>query len=83
MSRDQFLIRAAEPDDVGALTDIMNQPRAVWGTLQRPYMSVAERRKRLETPPTGTTQLVAAIDGSVIGTASVHRFDNPRKPARP
>ena len=79
MSRDEILIRAAEPEDVAALTEILNQPRAVWGTLQLPFVSVAARRKRLEARPDGHTQLVAVIDGKVIGWADLHPAGNPRR----
>ena len=69
MSRDEILIRAFEPEDMAALTEILNQPRAVWGTLQLPYVSVAARRKRQEARPDGHTQLAAVIEDRVIGWA--------------
>ena len=37
MSQGEILIRAAEPEDVPDLTEVMNQPRAVWGTMQVPF----------------------------------------------
>ena len=40
-----ILIRASEPEDVPDLTEAMNQPRAVWGTMQVPFTSVATRRE--------------------------------------
>ena len=79
MSLDDILIRAAEPEDVPALTEILNQPRAVWGTLQLPYVSVAARRKRQETRPDGHTQLAAVIEGRVIGWGDLHPAGNPRR----
>ena len=61
-----ILIRASEPEDVPDLTEVLNQPRAVWGTMQFPFTSVAERRRKYEGRP--DTHLVAVIDGKVIGT---------------
>src|SRR5665213_1706181 len=79
MSLDDILIRAAEPEDVPALTEILNQPRAVWGTLQLPFVSVAARRKRQEARPDGHTQLAAVIEGKVIGWADLRPAGNPRR----
>ena len=79
MSRDEILIRAFEPEDMAALTEILNQPRAIWGTLQSPYVSVAQRRMRHEARAAGQTELVAAIEGSVIGWADLRPATNPRR----
>ncbi|MGI9168803.1 MAG: GNAT family N-acetyltransferase, partial [Caulobacteraceae bacterium] len=79
MSRDEIAIRAFEPEDMAALTEILNQPRAVWGTLQRPYVSVAQRRKRQEAREAGHTQIVAAIEGKAIGWADLRPAANPRR----
>ena len=72
----QILIRASEPEDIPALTDVLNQPRAVWGTMQAPFTSVAERRKKYESRP--STHLVAVIDGRVIGTLGMGRLEGRR-----
>jgi putative acetyltransferase len=79
MSRDEILIRAMEPGDMAQVTDALNQPLAVWGTLQLPYASVAARLKRHEAAPAGHTRLVAVIEGRVIGTAGLHPADHPRR----
>ena len=76
MSQDEILIRAAEPDDVADLTEALNQPHAVWGTMQVPFTSVATRRERCKTVP--TTHLVAVIDGKVIGSLGLNRLDGRR-----
>ncbi len=76
MSQDEILIRASEPEDVPDLTQVMNQPRAVWGTMQVPFTSVATRRERCKTVP--TTHLVAVIDGKVIGSLGLNRLDGRR-----
>lgn len=76
MSQDEILIRAAEPDDVADLTETLNQPRAVWGTMQVPFTSVATRRERFKTAP--TTHLVAVIGGKVVGTLGLNRHEGRR-----
>lgn len=76
MSQDEILIRASEPEDVPDLTEVLNQPRAVWGTMQVPFTSVATRRKRFETTP--TTHLVAVIGGKVIGSLGLNRLEGRR-----
>jgi putative acetyltransferase len=79
MSQDEILIRAIEPEDMAEVTTVLNQPRAVWGTLQVPYVGVAERLKRHNSTPAGHTRLVAVIEGKVIGMAGLHPADNPRR----
>ena len=61
------------------VTQVLNQPLAVWGTLQVPFVSVAQRLKRHEAAPASHTRLVAVIDGKVIGTAGLHPADHPRR----
>ncbi|HEX5378940.1 MAG TPA: GNAT family N-acetyltransferase [Phenylobacterium sp.] len=75
----QVLVRATEPEDIPAVTEVMNQPRAVWGTLQVPFVSVAARRRRFEATPPGHLRLVAVIDGKVVGTAGLEPSDHPRR----
>ena len=75
---DQILIRAQEPQDMADITELLNQPRAVWGTLQLPFTSVESRVKRFESAPAGRTPLVAVIDGKVIGNATLQRLEGRR-----
>lgn len=79
MSQDLILIRALEPGDMAEVTEAFNQPRAVWGTLQTPFVSIDEREKRLAASPAGHTRLVALIDGKVIGLAGLHPEANRRR----
>lgn len=72
----EILIRASEPEDVSDLTEVLNQPRAVWGTMQLPFTSVAQRRRKYESRP--DTHLVAVIDGKVIGTLGMVRQEGRR-----
>ena len=75
----EILVRAAEPDDMAAVTEVFNQPRAVWGTLQTPFVSQAERRRRFEASPPGAVRLVAVIEGKVIGAAGLEPAANVRR----
>ena len=78
MSQGEILIRAAEPEDVPDLTEVMNQPRAVWGTMQVPFTSVATRRERFQVTSTTQTLLVAVIGGKVVGSLGLGRLEGRR-----
>ncbi|MBR7618882.1 GNAT family N-acetyltransferase [Phenylobacterium sp. 20VBR1] len=73
-----ILIRAREPADLADMTELLNQPRAIWGTLQMPFVSLEARQKRAAAGSPGDLHLVAVIDGKVIGSASLNRFENRR-----
>lgn len=77
MVQEEIIIRAQEPDDIPAITEALNQPQAIWGTLQVPFVSIAERQKRHEAG-TPTTLLVAEVEGRVVGNAGLMRFENRR-----
>jgi L-phenylalanine/L-methionine N-acetyltransferase len=74
----EIRIRASEPGDVDAIFEILSGPRAVAGTLQIPWVSLEDRRRRAVSDP-NTHRLVAEIDGRVVGTASLHVIDLPRR----
>ena len=80
MNASAIVIRAQEPEDIAALTELLNQPRALWGTLQLPYASVASRRARSEATAPGrtATRIVAVIDGKVVGSLGLDRFEGRR-----
>jgi putative acetyltransferase len=73
-----IIIRAQEPEDIPDLTEAFNQPRAIWGTLQLPHVSVDARRARDAASPSSTIRLVAVVDGKVVGGISLQRFENRR-----
>ena len=73
----QISIRAQEPQDLPQISDLLNQPRAVWGTLQLPFTSLAARQKRFEAGPERTA-LVTVVEGRVIGQAGLARLENRR-----
>jgi putative acetyltransferase len=72
-------IRAAEPEDADDLALLFNTPGVVAGTLQLPLTSVDQRREWLADHPPGTYQLVAVVDGRVVGTLGVHVPAGPRR----
>ena len=78
-----IVIRAEEPEDIAALTDILNQPKSIWGTLQLPHTSVATRKARREGRGGGRSDvaLVALIDGRVVGQLGFNRFEGRRSHA--
>lgn len=68
-----IVVRAMEPADIPALTEVMNQPRAVWGTLQTPFVSVDARQQRLTETNRNDVGLVAMMEGRVVGSIGLHR----------
>jgi putative acetyltransferase len=74
-------IRRVEPSDYEAVYNILAGPKAVWGTLQLPFPSLEQWRKRLAEPPEGMYSLAACIEnGEVVGQLSLNTF--PKHPRR-
>jgi len=73
-------IRRAEPDDYAAVYEIFSTPKAYAGTLQLPYPSREQWRRRLAETPESLYNLAAVVDGRVVGMAGVETF--PNKPRR-
>jgi putative acetyltransferase len=80
MSQTSIIVRAQEPEDLVELTEVWNQPQAVWGTLQLPYTSLAARRARQDVRPRGAhdVTLVAVVEGKVVASLFLARFDGRR-----
>jgi putative acetyltransferase len=75
-----FTIRRAEPSDYEAVRQVFAGPKAVRGTLQLPFSSVEQWRKRLAEPPEGYFSLVACVEREVVGQLGLHTFPNrPRR----
>ena len=73
-------IRRAEPSDYEAIAKILTYPKVIWGTLQVPFPSVEQWRKKISEPPEGLYSLVACIDREVVGQIGLHTFPNqPRR----
>jgi L-phenylalanine/L-methionine N-acetyltransferase len=75
----EIKVRPTRPDDAAAIADIMGQPGVIWGTLQLPGQSVEGWRKRLEAnDPFTSYNVVAEIDGKVVGMAGLFWSSRPR-----
>jgi L-phenylalanine/L-methionine N-acetyltransferase len=72
-------IRRAEPDDCSALYEMFRSPKVYEGTLQLPYPSREQWRKRI-TDTDSCYSLVAASGEHVIGMLTIDTF--PHKPRR-
>jgi len=76
----EISIRHAEPSDYEAVQRIFAGPRAIRGTLQLPFPSLEQSRKRLAEPREGVTRLVAAVDDEIVGILGLHTY--PKTPRR-
>ena len=72
-------IRAQEPADAEAINRILMQPGVLPTTLQTPYTPLAVRREQAATHPPGLHRLVAELDGTLVGAASLMAFQRPRR----
>jgi len=70
----------AEADDCSALYDMFTSPNVFAGTLQLPYPSREYWRQRITDTDSGTYNLVAVVDGRVVGMLSIGTF--PKRPRR-
>jgi putative acetyltransferase len=71
ISRDGFMLRAAEPSDVEAVTEIMLQPLVRHGTLRAPFTTAKENGYLVAPSDSATKAVVAVADGVVIGIANL------------
>ncbi|MGH6987423.1 MAG: GNAT family N-acetyltransferase [Caulobacteraceae bacterium] len=72
-------IRALEAADMEAVTEIFAQPRAIWGTLQVPYLSIEARRARHLALPASHTVIAAVVEAKLVGIGGLHPLENPRR----
>ena len=74
-------IRRTEPNDYEAVQRILAGPKVVWGTLQLPFPSIEQWRKRLVEPPEDLFSLVACVENDeVVGQLGLQSFPNrPRR----
>jgi putative acetyltransferase len=75
----EITVRALETSDAPAVHDIMNQPRAMWGTLMTPFMPLSRREAHLAETSDNVLRLGAVIDGQVIGMIGLHRETRHRR----
>lgn len=72
------VIRHAEPSDIDAIKAIYDQPSLYANTLQLPYQPVANWQ-RLYNAGSGFYNLVAEIEGKVVGQLGMQVCQNPRR----
>jgi putative acetyltransferase len=75
-----IVIRRTEPGDYEALQRIFAGPEAISGTLQLPFPSAEQWRKRLAEPSEGVFSLVACVEDEVVG--SLNLSTSPNRPRR-
>ncbi|MDO5658052.1 MAG: GNAT family N-acetyltransferase [Paracoccus sp. (in: a-proteobacteria)] len=73
-----FTLRALEPEDAVGLTELLNMPGVVHGTLRRPFMSVEANRKILAARNTRVS-IVAVAGDRIVGEAGLNGNPNPRR----
>lgn len=78
MQVEGLTIRRAEPDDCSALYEMFTSAKLYANTLQLPYPSREAWRQRLSDSD-GTYNLVAVVDGRVVGMFGLHTFPRPRR----
>ena len=66
-----LVLRAARPQDAKTLAARMSLPGFRWGTARLPFRSPEEERARLEKASSGGRELVALVDGKLVGNASL------------
>ena len=64
-------IRAREPSDWQEFADLLALPKVRWGTLRLPFTSREQWRKAMESPVEGRTDIVAVLDGRIVGHAGL------------
>lgn len=72
-------IRRAEPSDYEGMHKIFTGPKVIWGTLQLPYPSVDMWRKRLAENQENVFELVACVEGEIVGQVFLQIFTRPRR----
>jgi putative acetyltransferase len=80
MQVEGLTIRRAEPEDYGALYEMFTGPKPYANTLQLPYPSREEWRRKLAEPGDGAHNLAAVAGDKVVGVFSIHTF--PHRPRR-
>jgi putative acetyltransferase len=70
-------IRATRPDDAAGLAALHDLPGFRFGTLQLPFRTEADVRRRLDGPGLALS-LVAVAGGELVGNAGLERFEERR-----
>lgn len=72
------IVRHAEPEDISAIKAIYDQPSVYANTLQLPYQPQSNWQ-RLYTAGEGFYNLVAVLDGKVVGQLGLQVCQRPRR----
>jgi putative acetyltransferase len=68
------VIRPVRVEDVAELEAVRHQPGVLEGTLNIPSERLLDRRRRIEDLGPNVHELVAEVDGRVVGTAGLVAF---------
>jgi len=75
----EIVVRHAEIDDAQALQRIYAQPAVYGDTLQLPHPPLHAWIDRITTPKPGSRNLVACLDGKVVGQLTLTVEQSPRR----
>ena len=76
-----LVIRASRVEDADAMTELANLPGFRAGTLRLPYSRVEQTRGWLEGQDVSTINLMAVLDGKIVGNAGLSRHAGRRNHA--
>ena len=76
-----LVIRARFREDVEGIAELVNLPGFPYGTMRLPFHSLDEVRGWLERPADGDVNLIAILDGRIVGNGGLHRFQGRRSHA--
>ena len=71
-------VRAFEMKDWEDVAELFQGEKCRWGTLQLPFQSRDDIKKKLENPPGQMHRLVAERDGRVLGMIGLHIYGGRR-----
>ena len=74
-----IVIRALEPEDYADLATIYGGPHVVAGSLHLPFPAQDLWRRRTENPDSEIPRLVAAVEGMVVGIATLDVGEGRRR----
>lgn len=74
-----LVIRAVRPSDAEQVTEVSNLPGYRHGTLRLPFQSIKSTRKWIKSASETGRDLVAELDGRVVGTAGLNPHNGRRR----
>lgn len=73
-----LIIRASRVEDAEAMTELAGLPGFRFGTLRLPHSRVEQTRRWLEGQDSDTVNLMAVLDGKIVGNAGLNRHGGRR-----